>query len=340
MPVRELLVRSRGLSGRNEDGPGEVALLAGETRAFARIAAASSDAVLLHGETGAGKTCLARLIHRSGLLAGHPFVHVNCASIPESLFEREMFGHERGAFTDARESRPGLVEAAEGGTLFLDEIGELPTAVQPKLLQVLEEGAVRRLGASRAQRARFRLIAATNRDLGEMLDRRAFREDLYYRCAVLEYRVPALRERGGEIPALIEHFLARHASSGAVPPLEIAPAALSLLRAYAWPGNLRELDNCIRRVLAYADGGPVEVRHLPERVRAPGRAPASGEGRAPRSTTPYVAPGDPDQEARMIVDALHAEGGNRTRAARRLGMSRATLWIKLQRHAVHSPLAD
>jgi transcriptional regulator with PAS, ATPase and Fis domain len=332
VPPRAPQVPDGDLWGHRSETSGEIELLPPEARAFAQLAAASPDAVLLHGETGAGKTYLARLIHRLGPSPERPFVHVNCASIPESLFEREMFGHVRGAFTDARESRPGLVEAAEGGTLFLDEIGELPAAAQPKLLQVLEEGAVRRLGATHAQRAHFRLIAATNRDLGEMLRQRAFREDLYYRCAVLEYRVPALRERRGEVPALLEYFLARNAPPGAGRP-EITPAALALLSAYPWPGNLRELDNCIRRVLAYARGGPVEVRHLPERFHAPESVAAAAERGAPRSASAYVAPDDPDQEVRMIEEALRAEGGNRTRAARRLGMSRATLWIKLQRHA-------
>ncbi|HEX2202600.1 MAG TPA: sigma 54-interacting transcriptional regulator [Longimicrobium sp.] len=339
MTQRDPLAPVSPLSGHEEaENHESLALLDPEARAFARLASASADPVLLYGETGAGKTCLARLVHRLGRAASAPFVDVNCASLPESLFEREMFGHVRGAFTDARESRPGLVEAADGGTLFLDEIGELPATAQPKLLQVLEEGMVRRLGAVRAQRARFRLIAATNRDVGAMLRAGAFREDLYYRCAVLEYRVRPLRERRRELPALIGWFLARNAPPGAAP-AEVAPAAMALLCAYPWPGNLRELDNCVRRVIAFAAGGPVEPRHLPERVRAPSAAPLPAE-RAARGGRAYVAPGDPDQEARMIRDALSAEGGNRTRAAQRLGMSRATLWIKLQRHASRLDAAD
>lgn len=284
--------------------------------------------MLLYGETGVGKSKLACLIHERSAWAGGPFVHVNCASIPEHLFEREMFGNVRGAFTDARDSRPGLVEAADGGTLFLDEVGELPLSVQPKLLHVLEERMVRRLGATQAVPACFRLMAATNRDLEDMVRTGCFREDLYYRCAVLEHRIPSLRERRGELEAIIAFLQARAECDLAR--TEVSPGAIGLLRDHVWRGNLRELDNALRQAAVYADGGPILPHHLPERIRRRRRSPAAQRR---GSVSAYVAPGTPEEEATLIRDALHAERGNRTRAARHLGMSRATLWVKMQKYA-------
>lgn len=328
LPSRAPPVQSTGIAR------GSPSLLSREAAQFARLAAGSPLPVLLHGETGSGKTCLARHIHEFGSGAGHPFVHVNCAAIPDGLFEREMFGHVRGAFTDARESRPGLIEEAGGGTLFLDEIGELPLGVQPKLLRVLESGTIRRLGSTCEVPVRFRLIAATNRNLEQMVRDQRFREDLFYRCAVLECRVAPLRERRRDLSALVEYFLAR--APEAQPP-EVAAEALELLCAYAWPGNIRELENCLSQALVYASGARIEQEHLPERVRrAPRGATSATLARGGQS---YVAPDDAVQEAQMIRDALHAEGGNKTRAAQRLGMSRATLWIKLQRYGIHGSAA-
>lgn len=306
---------------------------------FARLTAGSPDAVLLHGETGSGKTRLARLIHELGPWRGRPLVHVNCAAIPEALFEREMFGHVRGAFTDARESRAGLLEAANGGTLFLDEIGELPLNLQPKLLQVLEEGSVRRLGSTQATPIRFRLICATNRDLSHMVQVGRFREDLYYRCAVLECRVPPLRERRSEMPALVERLLARSPGAGAHVP-RISADALQLLCAYRWPGNIRELENCLRQALVYSENDTIRAEHLPERVRLTHGPTAGLTGGTRPCRAIYSAPADTRAERQMIYDALQAERGNRTRAARRLGMSRATLWVKLQLYGSGAQAAD
>lgn len=298
-----------------------------QVKRFARLVAPSPDPVLLQGETGSGKTRLARLIHDLGPWRDRPFVNVNCAAIPDALFEREMFGHVRGAFTDAKESRAGLLEAASGGTLFLDEIGELPLNLQPKLLQVLEAGSLRRLGSTQATPAHFRLVSATNRDLLEMVHAGRFREDLYYRCAVLECRMPSLRERRPEIAAIVARILSR------APAAILTPEVLAALCAYDWPGNIRELENCLRQALVYAEGGSVRPEHLPERVRLCRTVRVAAEaGRRARAT--YTAPADTRAEREMIVHALHAEGGNRTRAARRLGMSRATLWVKLQRYAL------
>jgi two-component system response regulator HydG len=290
-----------------------------ETR-FVRVAAATTHPVLLIGETGSGKSHLARHIHDTGGRAGKPFVHVNCAAIPDALFEREMFGHVRGAYTDAKDTQPGFFESANGGTLLLDELGELPLHVQPKLLTILESGVVRRLGSSREHAVDVRIISASNRDLWGMLSRQAFRPDLFFRCAVLQFEVPPLRARKSDFGLLVARTLARVATDG---PVRVSDEALEQLRAYPWPGNLRELENALRHGSAFCDGGEVGPEHLPDHIRA--HAPGT-----PR----YVAPCDADDERRRIRDALEAELGNRTRAARRLGMSRATLWTKLQRYGL------
>ncbi|HEX2205727.1 MAG TPA: sigma 54-interacting transcriptional regulator, partial [Longimicrobium sp.] len=197
---------------------------------FARLAGSSTCPVLLHGETGSGKTRLARLVHDSSRRAGKPFVRVNCGAIPESLFEREMFGHVRGAFTDARDSGTGFLEAAHGGTLFLDEIGELPLNVQPKLLAVLEDGVFRKLGSPRETAVDVHVVAATNRDLRDMVRQKTFRQDLYYRFSVLQYRVPPLRERPEEIPALVRELLRKNAPPGQT----ITEAAMRVLEDHPW----------------------------------------------------------------------------------------------------------
>lgn len=305
---------------------------------FARLSAPSPDPVLLQGETGSGKTRFARLIHELGPWRNRPFVSVNCAAIPEALFEREMFGHVRGAFTDAKESRAGLLESTGGGTLFLDEIGELPMNLQPKLLQVLEEGSLRRLGSTQSIPIHFRLISATNRDLSEMLRSGRFREDLYYRCAVLECRVPPLRERYAEMPALVERLVARYAATRSRMP-RVTGEAMRLLCAYGWPGNIRELENCLRQALVYAEDGIIGPEHLPERIRSTHLSTPSARCRTGCRSV-YTAPADRREERQMIHEALLAEAGNRTRAARRLGMSRATLWIKLQRYGFETQAAD
>ncbi|HEV2148393.1 MAG TPA: sigma-54 dependent transcriptional regulator [Longimicrobiaceae bacterium] len=298
-------------------------------RAFVGLAADCCHPVILYGETGAGKTYLAKELHRCGPRADRPFVRVNCAAIPESLFEREMFGHVRGAFTDAREGGEGLFEAADGGILFLDEIGEIPLNVQAKLLAVLEEGVIRRLGSMREVLVDVRVVAATNHDLAEMVRQKRFRQDLYYRLSVLQYRVPSLRERRDEIPAIVEHVL-RDGSTGAESP--ICPEALAVILDYPWPGNIRELENALAAAAVFACGAVIRPQHLPPDLRAWGRSMATRRAGSvsERDSARYTAPGDPLREMEEIRLALQACGGNKAAAARRLGMARSTLWAKLR----------
>src|SRR5438067_8239505 len=205
--------------------------------------------VLIEGETGTGKGLLARILYRTGPRPDGPFVDVNCAAIPETLLEAEMFGFERGAFTDARRAKPGLFQAAHRGMIFLDEVGLLPEALQAKLLKVLEERTVRRLGATRDEPVDVWIVTATNEDLRLAIRERRFREDLYHRLAVLTVTLPPLRERGEDIVALAEHFLARVCADYGVARRRLAPGAVAALRAYAWPGNVRELSNVIERAV-------------------------------------------------------------------------------------------
>jgi DNA-binding NtrC family response regulator len=218
--------------------------------------------VLFIGETGTGKGLLARTLHAGGARSEGPFIDLNCTAIPESLLEAELFGYEKGAFTDARTAKPGLVEAAEGGTLFLDEIGHVSAAVQAKLLKVIEEKTVRRIGSVRDRLADVWVIAATNRDLGEAVRKGEFREDLYHRLRVVEIRVPPLRERGDDVLALAEHFLSVHAARYGVPAPTLGEPARAALRAYRWPGNVRELANVMERAVLLGEAGVLGPKDL------------------------------------------------------------------------------
>lgn len=293
---------------------------------FAEMAAYTDCPVLLHGETGSGKTHLANLIHNLSRRAAGPLMRINCAAIPEPLFEGEMFGHVRGAFTDAREERVGVIEAADRGTLFLDELGDMPLLLQPKLLAVLEDGQVRRLGSTRSISVSVRLIAASNRDLASMVAQKEFRADLYYRCAVLEFSVPPLRERPDDIHAIAESLLTRISPDAH---LELSDDAVDLLRSYQWPGNIREMENLLRHAAASVRSGTIRASDLPRKVIAPRLAVGAGTVVGARR---YSRPKCSAQEMSLIRQALISEGGNKTRAAERLGMSRTTLWAKLQRY--------
>lgn len=298
---------------------------------LAAVAARTPLPLLILGESGSGKSHLARQVHELSSRARGPFVRISCACIPEGLFEREMFGHVRGAFTDAKESREGMFEAASGGTLFLDELGEMPLTMQSKLLTVLEEGYVRRLGSPREIPVDVRIITATNCDLRHMVQQHRFREDLYFRCAVLEFRTPPLRERRHEIPSLVRSLLERAMRRlGSVP--TISPSAMHLLCTYSWPGNIRELENALLQAVAFTNGNLIEVEHLPSRLHQ-ALLNTTSAGSVDDRNYRYAAPPDEAEEVKTIRAALRAEGGNRTRAARRLGMSRSTLWAKLRFYA-------
>src|SRR5947209_27128 len=277
--------------------------------------------ILVCGETGTGKGLLARAIHQAGPRAGGPFVDVNCAAIPESLLEAELFGFERGAFTDARQAKPGLFQAAHRGTIFLDEIGLLPEALQAKLLKVLEERSVRRLGATRDEPIDVWILTATNEDLRAAMRERRFREDLYHRLAVLTVMLPPLRERGDDVVALAEHFLARVCVDYGVARRTLAPGAVAALRAYAWPGNVRELSNVIERAVLQSSSDELTAEALGVAEDPAAAAPA-------RTETVSLD----DAMRQHLVDVLGQTRGNISRTAALLGISRNTLRARMDRY--------
>jgi transcriptional regulator with GAF, ATPase, and Fis domain len=285
--------------------------------------------VLLQGESGTGKELVARAIHDNSPRASRPFVAENCGAIPETLLESTLFGHVRGAFTGADRPRAGLFEAADGGTLFLDEIGEMSPAMQSRLLRVLQEGEVRPVGGERVRRVDVRVVAATHRDLPEMVSRGAFREDLYYRLAVIVVRVPSLRDRREDIPDLVAHFL-RH---GARRDVSIDRAALAAVCAAPWPGNVRQLQSEVLRAAVMAED-VIRPEHLTAAAAPTTPARATAEPGAPGSAGLDLRNAVEDVERSMVLQALTAHGGNQTHAARALGLSRFGLQKKLRRLGV------
>lgn len=279
--------------------------------------------VLITGESGTGKELIARAVHERSGVAG-PFVPVNCAAIPGELVESELFGHTGQAFTGARTARAGLFESADRGTIFLDEIGELPLSVQPKLLRVLQEGTLRRVGADRETNVDVRVIAATNRDLEQAVADGTFREDLYWRLNVIHLHIPPLRDRTADIPLLVEHFLVRAARSDH--PKEIAPETLALLMAYTWSGNIRELENTIERAVALSQGAILMPEDLPERIRsAAGSSAVLAKARGGHLSLAEL-------EREYILQILEDTRGNKSRAAEILGLDRKTLYRKLDEY--------
>ena len=281
--------------------------------------------VLITGPSGTGKEVLARELHRQSPRAGAPFVAVNCAAIPEALLESELFGHVRGAFTGAVGDHPGLFEHASGGTIFLDEIGDLPTGLQAKLLRVLQDGEIRRVGDSASRRIDARVVAATARDLEEDVRSGRFREDLFYRLNVVSVRLPPLVERPEDVPPLVRRLLARHAQRLGRPEPSLAPDAVRALLEYPWPGNVRELENALERALVLAVGGTIRVADLPPAVRSrEGRSPSAGPDLSLHRQAEAA-------EAAAIRAALARVGGNRRQAAALLGISVRTLFYRLRR---------
>ncbi len=287
----------------------------------------SDASVLVHGETGTGKELIARSIHmKNPKRKDGPFVAVNCAAVPHALIESELFGHAKGAFTDAKSQRTGLFQQADGGTLFLDEIGELPLEMQPKLLRALQERKVRPVGSNNEIEFDSRIVAATNRDLEHEVFEKRFREDLFYRINVVKIDVPPLRDRGGDILTLAQHFLTRFADRSGKPALALSTPAAEKLMAYGWPGNVRELENCIERAVALTRFDQITVEDLPEKIRA---------YRAERFV---VSADDPTEivsmeelERRYILRVLSLVGGNKSRAAQMLGVDRRTLYRRLEK---------
>jgi DNA-binding NtrC family response regulator len=286
------------------------------------LAAPTDAAVLIHGETGTGKELVAAAVHKLSRRAEGPFVAVNCAALPETLAEAELFGHAKGAFTGADRSRRGHFRNADGGTLFLDEIGDMPLALQAKLLRALQESEVLPLGAEKAERVDVRIVAATNRNLEERVSEGTFRGDLYYRLNVVPLAVPPLRARPEDVALLAEHFL-----SGAG--RKLTGAALAALERYDWPGNVREMENLLHRTVVLKPAGDIGEDDLPPEIR----------GAAPRAAIPTTLPPSGidlyavlrDLEDRLIREALERSGGNKSHAAQQLGLNRTTLVEKLRR---------
>jgi transcriptional regulator with GAF, ATPase, and Fis domain len=304
----------------------------GAVFALMESAGASPITVLVEGETGTGKELVARGIHQAGPRAAGPFLAVNCAALPETLLESELFGHRRGAFTGAISDQRGLFEAATGGTVLLDEIGEMPPAMQAKLLRVLQEGEVVPLGDTRPRRIDVRIIASTNRDLRAEIEEHRFREDLYYRIAAFPIRLPPLRERREDIPLLADRFLDAAAGRIGKRIAGFAPEALDRLVAYDWPGNVRELQNEIERAVALArDGEPIGLAHLSNKLVTP---PVALQASTPATDElpPVVAlrPARAAWESRHVAAVLRLHGGNVSRAARALEISRYMLQRKMR----------
>lgn len=310
-------------------------VLLGESIAMKKVlelvqrVALSDTMVLIHGESGTGKEVIARILHGASQRAHMPFVALNCAAVAPHLIESELFGHVKGAFTDAKDTRAGLFEQAAGGTLLLDEVGEMPLDMQPKLLRVLQERQLRPVGGNTVVPITARIIAATNRDLERDVAARRFRADLYYRLNVVQIEVPPLRARDVDILPLARHFVARFAERNQKPVRGISPEASQILLRYDWPGNVRELENAIQRAVALSRSEQIEVSDLPDRIRThqgatPGLTDAGNEPLLPLD----------EIERRHIQQALRTSKGNKTLAAKVLGVDRRTLYRRLERYAV------
>ncbi len=287
--------------------------------------------VLIRGESGTGKELVAGIIHSNSERAGRPFVKVNCAALPEGLVESELFGHERGAFTGAVGARKGRFEMAHGGTLFLDEVGDMTPLTQAKLLRAIQEKEFERVGASETLRVDVRLIAATNRDLEDMVQNGRFRQDLYYRLSVFPIILPPLRERREDIIALVTHFVERASSASRKKVARITARAAASLTGYHWPGNIRELENVIERaVILCGEDGVIDACHLPPLLRQAADCPCPPAPTSPLTLDEAVA----ELETRMITEALRQAGGNAAKAARQLGLTERVMGLRMKKHGL------
>ena len=306
-----------------------------------RIADGNLPAVLIVGETGTGKELVARSMHFDGPRQDGPFVEINCASIPSNLLEAELFGHEKGAFTDAKERRTGLVEAADGGTLFLDEIGEIDHSLQAKLLKLLEEKTVRRIGAVKERKVNLRIISATNRDLEAMVKQGTFRGDLYFRLRIISVTVPSLRSRGEDILLLARYFLDAHGRRYGKPDLRFDPAAEQVLMQYYWPGNVRELRNMLEQTVLLASGDTISPAQL---ALCPALAPDAAFERQTRPADQQVCFTVPkkvgeltEAEKNLVLKALERTGWNVTKSAKLLGLSRDMMRYRIEKMGLVRP---
>jgi two-component system response regulator HydG len=332
---RRLARELRTLKSRVEDPSSEEAKIIGDSaalrgvRALVRRVADSEATVLVQGETGTGKELVARALHALSPRRAGPFVPVNCAAITPSLLESELFGHAKGAFTDAKEARVGLFVQANGGTLFFDEIGELPLDMQPKLLRVLQERRVRPIGSDFEVPIDVRIVAATHRILEDEVAEHRFREDLYYRLGVVHIDVPALRERTGDILRLGNRFLETFAAHAKRPAPKISSEAAAKLLAYSWKGNVRELENCMEHIVAMSRGGEIGVEDLPANIRSfkPDRFVVAPAGEEEIITIEEL-------QNRYMHRVISLVGGNKSRAALLLGIDRRTLYRRLDGEAV------
>lgn len=289
--------------------------------------AKTKSTVLILGESGVGKELVASAIHYSSLCAGGPFVQFNCAALPENLIESELFGHEKGSFTGATGARKGRFEDADGGTIFLDEVGELPLTAQAKLLRVLQEKTLERVGANRPIKVDIRIVAATNRNLEEMVTRREFREDLYYRLNVFPLTLPPLRERGSDIIALADHFAQRYAQRNGKPITRISTPALNMLMSYHWPGNVRELENTIERAAILSEDGVIHGYDLPPSLQMPASSGDGPKGAFESRIAAYAY--------EMIVEALKSCDGKMSEAAHMLGLTRRILGLRMKEYGIN-----
>jgi two-component system NtrC family response regulator len=290
--------------------------------------APSKASVLILGESGTGKEVLARAVHRSSERRGKPFLVINCAAMPETLVESELFGHEKGAFTGATSEKKGRFELADGGTLFLDEIGDVSLSVQVKLLNVLQSGRFERVGGTKTHQVDVRLITATHRDLGKKIQEGTFREDLYYRLNVVSVTIPPLRERSGDISLLVNHFIRKHADLSAVRTESVAPEVLERLSVWPFPGNVRELENLVERAVVLAEGPELKPDDFPPQLfqDAPARI-ADSEGSGLEEQVANL-------EISLIRDALQKNNGNKSAAARDLGLSERAIRYKMKKYSL------
>jgi DNA-binding NtrC family response regulator len=327
----------RGLQRENEqlrkllDRAQSSDVIIGESSAIKEVlrlierAGPSDRAILIYGETGTGKELVARALHQKSHRADKPLVAINCAAIPESLLESELFGHEKGSFTGATSAKQGLFEVADGGTLFIDEIGEMPGSLQAKLLRVLEDGSLRRVGSVQERKVNVRLLAATNRDLRKEIEHGRFREDLYYRINVMSLELPPLRERDGDITILVDHFLGDD--------WYVEPAALERLNTHRWPGNVRQLINTLERAKILAEGDVIRMQDLPKEVVHQSQSPG------PASQSPLETDDLNAFQRQKVLDVLERESSNKARAARTLGISRRKLYRLLEKYGLaESPI--